>query len=323
MNLVPNGFLVIDKPIGWTSHQVVGCVRSLLGRPKVGHTGTLDPFATGVLVLALSKATRWISFLPEEEKLYEAVLSLGTQTDTADLEGSPIKEMAVPQISDLNVDAVMEGFIGDRMQKPPMYSAIKKDGKPLYKYARQGIEVEVKSRPIKIHQLRRVSFSENHLCFQVKCSRGTYVRTLGEEIAQSLGTVGHLVSLKRISSGNFHLDQALGIEELSFLTTGSKEWEVALRASGRQRYPRKSPADLLKLLAPHILPIGEAFSAFPKLEVSRDEAKKVRNGIAPWLKKNTVPDGCKCTVYSEGELLALAEIKSGRVKLLRVLPVQS
>ena len=168
------GFLVMDKPPGWTSHDVVAIVRAVTGVKKVGHTGTLDPFASGVLPLALGKATRAIRFLDEQLKVYDATIQLGASTTTGDPEGEVLTEAPLPDFS--NLDEVIESFIGPSMQTPPAYSAVKVKGKALYKYAREGKVVEAKARPIEIYGLTVLDRTEDTLRIEIRCSRGSYAR---------------------------------------------------------------------------------------------------------------------------------------------------
>src|SRR5512137_2192048 len=182
-----NGFFVIDKPAGITSHDVVSRVRRILGTRKVGHTGTLDPFATGVLPVAVNDGTKAIPFLDEGTKSYEAVMQLGVNTDTLDLTGTVLREAEWRGVTRASLDTVLDRFRGPITQIPPMYSAIKRDGQPLYKLARQGQTIERTPREIDIHALDLLSFAPPFVGFRVTCSRGTYVRTLADDIGSRLG----------------------------------------------------------------------------------------------------------------------------------------
>lgn len=212
-----DGILIINKPKGRTSHDIVAKVKRIVGN-KVGHTGTLDPNATGVLPLLIGKGTLCSQYLMEHDKIYEVVLKLGQKTDTADLEGNIIEEKEV-QSSSLErnkVQEVLHSFIGKQEQIPPMYSAIKVNGKKLYEYARNGQTVEIKPRQIEIFKckLENINLQEKEICFTVHCSKGTYIRSLCEDIAEELETVGYMKELNRIKVGKFDIQQAITIEEI-------------------------------------------------------------------------------------------------------------
>ena len=208
-------FLVVDKPAGITSHDVVALIRAVTGEKKVGHTGTLDPFATGVLALALGPATRLMQFLDESIKVYDMVIALGTATDTGDPTGQVVAEAPVPPLEAARVEEVLRTFLGERMQRPPAYSAVKHQGRPLYSYAREGVAVEVAARPITVRDLRLEGIEGARLRVVLSCSRGTYARVLAEEIGVALGTVGHLASLARLRSGPFVLEDAISMDQLA------------------------------------------------------------------------------------------------------------
>lgn len=212
-----DGILIINKPKGRTSHDIVSKVKKIVGN-KVGHTGTLDPNATGVLPLLIGKGTLCSQYLMEHDKIYEVVLKLGKKTDTADSEGNVIEEKNV-QMSSLdekNVRNVLSSFLGKQEQMPPMYSAIKVNGKKLYEYARKGQTVQIKKRQIEIYkcELNKIKLEEKEILFTVHCSKGTYIRSLCEDIANKLGTVGYMKELNRIKVGKFDIDQSITVEEL-------------------------------------------------------------------------------------------------------------
>ena len=215
-----SGVILIDKPKGLTSQQVVSKVKYLLKSPvhdskKAGHTGTLDPMATGLLPVCLGEATKFSHYQLDADKSYQAVIKLGVQTDTGDAEGQPIAEKDIPEISAVDLAQVTAQFSGDIKQIPPMYSALKKEGKKLYEYARAGIEIEREARPISIKQLvLEQGEAKDELLLTVTCSKGTYVRVLGEDIAQALGTLGHLTALRRTQVGHFDIEQAISLDEL-------------------------------------------------------------------------------------------------------------
>ena len=212
-----DGILIINKPKGRTSHDIVAKVKRVVGN-KVGHTGTLDPNATGVLPLLIGKGTLCSQYLIEHDKIYEVVLKLGAKTDTADIEGNIIEEQEVimESLDENNVLAVLSSFLGKQEQIPPMYSAIKVNGKKLYEYARKGQTVEIKPRQIEIYkcELKQINFKQKEINFIVHCSKGTYIRSLCEDIAEKLGTIGYMKELNRIKVGKFGIEQSITIEEL-------------------------------------------------------------------------------------------------------------
>ncbi|WP_370772061.1 tRNA pseudouridine(55) synthase TruB [Faecalibacillus intestinalis] len=209
-----DGILLINKPAGYTSHDIVGIVRKKLHTKKVGHCGTLDPDATGVLVVCVNKATKAIQFLMSDTKVYRATLSLGKSTDTYDASGKILEEKEVGQISKAQVIDVLNSFLGKSKQKPPIYSAIKVNGKKLYEYARNGEEVEIKERDIEIMMIELIDFSNNEIVFDVKCSKGTYIRSLCVDIAKKLGYPGHMSHLERRQAGRFLITDCITLEQL-------------------------------------------------------------------------------------------------------------
>lgn len=211
-----DGIIIIDKEKEYTSHDVVAKVKKILNEKKVGHTGTLDPNATGVLPILLGKGTKLSKYLINHNKIYEATLKLGQKTDTADIEGKIIEEKNVKQenLSKENVMKVLKEFIGKSKQVPPMYSAIKVNGKKLYEYARKGQTVEIKPREIEIYTIELLNINKNEIIFRVHCSKGTYIRTLCENIAEKLETVGYMKDLKRIEVGDFNIKDAITLSKL-------------------------------------------------------------------------------------------------------------
>lgn len=222
-----NGILLVDKPEGLTSAEVVRRVKRQ-ARVKVGHLGTLDPFATGVLPLCLGEATKIAQFLSAADKDYEGVIRLGAATDTADRTGNVVRTAPVPPLDDGQLRVIAERFVGPYEQVPPMYSALKRDGVPLYKLARQGIEVDRTSRMVQLTALRLVAAGPDTIAFAVSCSKGTYVRVLAEDIGAALGSVAHVQALRRTRFGPFDLAQAV---ELDRWSPGDKERLVPIRAA--------------------------------------------------------------------------------------------
>ena len=227
-----SGFVIIDKPAGITSHDVVSRVRRILGTRKVGHTGTLDPFATGVLPVAVNEGTKAIPFLDEGSKVYEALLRLGVATDTLDMTGSVISEADSAGITIEQVNSSLSEFRGAISQIPPMYSAIKQGGQPLYKLARQGMEVDRKARDVEIYSLSLLSFEPPYLAIRVICSRGTYIRTLADDIGRSLGCGAALQELRRTASGPFLIENAVTLQKMEEMAGGGRVAEICISPFG-------------------------------------------------------------------------------------------
>lgn len=208
-----DGILVINKEKDMTSHDVVAKVRKILNTKKVGHTGTLDPMATGVLVICVGAATKLVDYLTCDEKVYDVEMLLGIKTDTGDITGNIIKESNADIGDDFR--DVFDSFVGKQKQVPPMYSAIKKNGVKLYELARKGIEVDREARDIEIFDISNISdINENRIKFSVHCSKGTYIRVLCEDIAEKLGTVGTMTYLNRVKTGRFNIDTAKLISDI-------------------------------------------------------------------------------------------------------------
>ncbi len=273
--MIEDGFLVIDKPPGITSHDVVAVVRAVTGIKKVGHTGTLDPFATGVLPLALGNATRLIQYLDEDRKVYDAVVRLGTATDTGDHTGATIAEAPVPALNRARIEGILAGFVGTRMQTPPKYSAVKVNGRPLYEYARRGEEVHVEPRPIRIDRIELLQVGDETLRVVIHCGRGTYARVIAEEIGEALGTVGHLEELRRNASGNFELDRALSFPRLADIVAGDQAWHSVLKP-GRdgERVPWRPRDEVTAKLADWITPSRVALKHLPTVVLNPLDARK-------------------------------------------------
>ncbi len=274
-----DGVLLLDKPTGWTSNAALQKAKRLFNAAKAGHTGTLDPFASGLLPICFGQATKFSSFALHGDKAYRAVLKLGVTTTTGDIEGEvlDIRPVAV------TLDAVLQllpRFSGPLLQTPPMYSALKHQGRPLYEYARAGIEIERPPRAITIHSLDAEKLAGDELTIAVRCSGGTYIRTLAEDIGKALGCGAHLSALRRTASGAFSLDQALSLEALESLDEAQR---------------------LAMLLAPDAL-----VAQLPRLDVDADTARQLVHGKQPAL-----PAGCavrgKIRVYAPQGFLGLAE----------------
>ena len=211
-----DGIIVINKEKDYTSHDVVAKLKKKLNISKVGHTGTLDPNATGVLPILIGKGTKFSKYLINHDKTYKAKIELGKKTDTADVEGNVIEEKPVDtEYIKQNLVQVLESFVGKQEQVPPMYSAIKKNGKKLYEYARKGEKIEVEPRKIEIYKIELVEYNEKNIDFIVSCSKGTYIRSLCEDIAEKLNTVGYMKNLERLQVGEFNIEKSVLIDEVN------------------------------------------------------------------------------------------------------------
>lgn len=288
-----DGFVVINKPEGVTSHDVVAKVRRALGQKKVGHTGTLDPFATGVLPVALGAGTKAIQFLDEAIKEYRAVIRLGLCTDTQDHTGIVLLQRDASGVKPQDLPVLADRFLGRQLQLPPMYSALKRNGVPLYALARKGVEVKRDPREVEIFNFDFNWIRLPDACFTVRCSRGTYVRTLAHDFGEALGCGGHLMALHRCASGLFTERGAVTLEALS---TGAVE------------------AGLVTVEA--------ALAHMRELRLSECGARKVGNGVIP-SSDDFVGDPCapgeRVRLCSEGRLAAVAEFDPVRgMRLARV-----
>ena len=271
-----DGLLLLNKPPGMTSNRALQTVRRLLNAKKAGHTGSLDPSATGMLPLCFGEATKVCAFLLDADKTYRVTAKLGTATDTGDADGSETIDTAeVPNLSFEEWNDVLQEFLGESMQVPPMYSALKKDGKRLYELARQGEVVEREPRKIRIDEIRLLEAAGTRLVFRVTCSKGTYVRTLVEDIAKKAGTVAHTARLHRESVGDFRAEDMLDLASVEASIDDDRE---GFRAS---------------LLGPDV-----ALTGFPAIELDVSESKRFRGGQTV----QVVEDGMKglARVYEAG-----------------------
>lgn len=228
-----DGVIIVNKPAGMTSHDVVNRIRKIFKTKKVGHCGTLDPDATGVLVVAVNKATKLLQFLTADNKEYIATLSLGTATDTYDASGQVTATKEYVPISDKKILACLNSFVGEQEQIPPMHSAIKVKGKKLYEYARNNETVEIPRRVITIDYIELISIVDNLVKFKVGCSKGTYIRSLCFDIAKKLDYPGHMYSLIRSKSGNFSLSDSYSLEEIE-----NGEFEMLSMEEVLSNYPK-------------------------------------------------------------------------------------
>lgn len=295
-----HGVLLLDKPLGWSSNDALQKVKWLLRAEKAGHTGTLDPLATGVLPLCFGAATKFSQLQLDADKTYEAVARLGIKTSTGDAEGDVIAERAV-NFAEGDLEKVAAQFTGPISQTPPMHSALKKDGKALYEYARAGIEVEREAREVTIHELKVALALENSaqaaIKMIVKCSKGTYIRTLGEDIGEALGCGAHLSALRRTGTGGFSQAQCVTLE--------------ALEAMGDdERLARVMPVE--SLLQGHVV-----------VTLDEDNAGRFLSGLR---RRGNWPDAAQVAVYGpKTALLGTAHIKAGELipgRLLSPLEVQ-
>ncbi|HEY5973277.1 MAG TPA: tRNA pseudouridine(55) synthase TruB [Geobacteraceae bacterium] len=294
-----DGFLVIDKPCGITSHDVVQRVRRLCQQKKAGHTGTLDPFATGVLPIALGQGTKAIPFLDERVKEYRATMRLGSATDTQDCSGQLLWSGEWQHLSPEAIRLVTADFTGSLHQIPPMFSALKRDGTPLYCLARAGITVEREARAIHVYDLQVLSIDLPEVTFTIRCSRGTYVRTIAHDIGEKLGCGAHLVQLCRLASGPFTLADAVSLESLAEMAASN---EI-----------------VGSLVSPY-----QALCHLPALELTQRGSQKIGHGIAPLLEDivdcGPLPNtGTRVRLASSASLAAVAEVVEGpSLRLLRV-----
>ena len=270
-----NGIVIIDKPVGWTSQDVVSKLRGKLHTKRIGHGGTLDPMATGVLPVFVGRATRGVEFFEHAEKTYETVLRLGLLTDTEDTSGTVLEERPVA-VTEAQLLAVLAQFRGEILQVPPMYSALKVNGQKLYDLARKGKEVERQPRPITIHQLELLSFDGRDASLRVRCSKGTYIRTLCKDIGLALGCGGCMAALRRISAGAYTQEEAVALETL----IDSEEPERFLR------------------------PVDTMFAQYPAITLTENQEKRCRCGNS-----FTLPgaDGTYRAYGQNGEFLMLAK----------------
>jgi tRNA pseudouridine55 synthase len=285
--LLLDGVLLLDKPVGLSSNDALIRAKRMLNAKKAGHTGTLDPFATGLLPLCFGEATKFSQDLLEADKTYETVVHLGVRTSTGDTEGEVLEQREVA-VTREQIDAVLERFRGEIDQVPPMHSALKRDGKPLYEYARQGITLERQARRVTIHALELLAYEPPYLRLRVTCSKGTYIRVLGEDIGAALGCGGHLQMLRRTEVGNLKLDGCVTLEQLA-------------ETDETRRVDMLAPVDAL-------------LSSFPAVSLPEELAKRFLHGQRLALGKESVelPDWQgRVRVYSleDGRLLGTAMLQ--------------
>ncbi len=294
-----DGILIIDKPVGMTSHDVVARVRRVLRTKRVGHTGTLDPFATGVMVLLIGGATRLAQFIDKDEKEYEALVQFGFETDTGDVTGSRIGDrgLRIEEIAGklklVQWDAVLQEFRGEILQTPPMYSAKKIDGKKLYELARQGLEVEREPVKVVIRELEllpsAIHDQQSAIRMRVACSAGTYIRTLGEEIGREVGLGAHLTELRRTRAGRFELRDAIALDDFEKLD---------------------DPGQRLR-------PISEAVKHLPEIALSQERVDKTKNGLSTRAELDGLTDSSAVRMLDENLQLVAIGIYDGENKIVK------
>lgn len=297
------GVLIVHKEAGWTSHDVVAKVRSFLRGSKVGHAGTLDPTATGVLPILVGRGTRIAEYLVNWDKEYRAVLRLGETTDTQDATGQVLTRVDPCEVTEDVLQAVITRFRGVQQQLPPMYSAVKVSGQPLYKAARAGRTVERKERPIAIHQLEIVAVHGRDVALRIVCSKGTYIRTLCADIGQALGVGGHLLTLERRRVGPLSIEQAITIDQVAGrLTTGT--------------------------LREQFISLDQLLFQLPAVVVNAEQAQRVLHGSPIFPvgagQLPSSPDAVSVRLKNEaGQLLAIGTHDTGRVGSIRIRKVLS
>ena len=274
-----SGVFLLNKPLGISSNAALQRVRWLYRAEKGGHTGALDPLASGLLPICLGEATKFSHFLLDSTKRYQTTVQLGHSTTTGDVEGEVLLEKEIPNLDENTILQVLEKFKGDIQQIPPMYSALKKEGRPLYELARKGIEIEREARPIHIYAIELISFTADSVTLDITCSKGTYIRVLGEDIAEALNTHGHLTYLHRIQTGEFEIIPEYTIEYLESLTEQERE----------------------ALLLPAYAPVNH----FPKIQAPEGRAEYFNRGMESNI---DLPPEAQVIVFDGEKCLGLAEI---------------
>ena len=284
------GILIVDKPTDWTSFDVIAKLRGILGTRKLGHSGTLDPMATGVLPVFCGGASKAVGLQLDHTKAYRATLKLGARTDTGDVTGT-VLETAPVTAGEKELLEVLPRFVGPRMQTPPMYSAVKINGQPLYKLARQGMEVERKARPIEILSIQyEGSPAENEYTLTVKCSKGTYIRVLLEEIAEAMGQKGTMSALRRVAAGVYTEADAHSLEEIQAAKNAGPEALQAL-----------------------MLPVESVFTSLPLLVAGERVEQHLYNGCPT--SRYPAADGRYRVRNAQGQFLGLANITGGVLRV--------
>ena len=280
-----NGIVIVDKPQGWTSQDVTARLRRVYATRRIGHGGTLDPMATGVLPVFVGRATRGVEFFEHAEKTYETLLLLGRTTDTQDVTGTVLVEKTV-RLSPADIEEVLPRFRGDILQVPPMYSALKVNGKKLYELARKGQEVERQPRPITVFELTNLGFDGTRLRLRVRCSKGTYIRTLCQDIGEALGCGGCMEALRRVRAGEYGIEDAVPLEKL-------------LESETPEQYLRS---------------LDTMFAHCPAVTLTANQEKRCRNGN-PF--SSPLPQGTYRAYSQSGEFLMLATVEDGTMTTIK------
>ncbi len=280
-----NGIVIVDKPQGWTSQDVTARLRQVFGPQRIGHRGTLDPMATGVLPVFVDRATRGVEFFEHAEKTYETVLKLGLTTDTEDVTGKVLEERPV-EVTREQLEAVLEQFRGEILQVPPMYSALKVNGQKLCDLARKGREVERQPRPVTIHELSLLEMTEEGPRLRVRCSKGTYIRTLCKDIGEALGCGGCMASLRRTAAGEYTIEESVPLQ-------------VLLETEEPEKYLRG---------------VDTMFRNYPAVILTANQEKRCRNGNSFSVK---LMEGTYRAYGSTGEFLMLAKVEEGTMSTVK------
>ena len=299
-----DGIIIINKPKEYTSHDVVAKVKKIC-KEKVGHTGTLDPMATGVLPLLIGEGTKLSEYITNHDKIYIATIKLGIKTDTLDSEGKIIEKQEVDfkKISTENVNKVLKTFLGKQKQTPPMYSAIKIKGKKLYQYAREGKKVEVPEREIEIYEIELLKIENDEILFKVHCSKGTYIRSLCEDVAIKLGTIGYMKELERVKVGEYEINQAVTLKEIEENGQSIKKNQ---NIGNEQNLESNANIEFLKK---HIITIQEFFSKYTTICLEENKLKLFLNGVNLSTNK---PDGTY--QIKNGKWLGVGVVKNKLLK---------
>ena len=280
-----NGIVIVDKPQGWTSQDVTAKLRGVFQTRRIGHGGTLDPMATGVLPVFVGRATRGVEFFEHAEKTYETVLRLGITTDTEDITGTVLTEQDAFVTGEM-VEAALPKFRGEIMQVPPMYSALKVNGQKLYELARKGKEVERQPRPITIHELTLLGMDAEGIRLRVHCSKGTYIRTLCKDIGEALGCGGCMASLRRVQAGEYTIEEAVSLDAL---------------------VSAEHPEDFLR-------PVDSMFRNYAAVTLTPNQEKRCRNGNSFSVR---LADGTYRAYSQNGEFLMLAQVENGTMATVK------
>jgi len=294
---IVDGVLPLDKPPGMTSNRILQRVKGMYQARKAGHTGSLDPLASGMLPICFGQATKLSAYLLGADKVYRVTAKFGVKTDTADADGQVVAESELREVGRGVLESALRRFRGEIQQIPPMYSALKKDGKRLYEYAREGKEIPRDSRAVHIHEFEIDAYDPHKPTFQVRCSKGTYIRTLVEDVAESIGTVAHVIALRRLAVFPFRASDLVSIEDLE-------------AASGAGFAP----------LDAYLRPVDEVIADWPAVYLNRQESDYLRQGHA--VNNRPGPESGLVRLYDESRLfLGIGEVRlDGRIAPKRLFP---